>query len=58
MQLERVSQHVYFVQGEAGVTTDNEGFISNAGAVVTDEGVMVCSCSKNRVPKCGRHEVH
>jgi hypothetical protein len=36
MTLTRVSEHVYFVQGEAGVATDNEGFISNAGIVVFD----------------------
>ncbi|MGB5535373.1 MAG: MBL fold metallo-hydrolase [Thiogranum sp.] len=41
MQLRRLSDHVYFVQGEAGVATDNEGFISNAGVIVTDEGVVV-----------------
>jgi glyoxylase-like metal-dependent hydrolase (beta-lactamase superfamily II) len=32
---------VYFVQGVAGVATDNEGFVSNAGVVVTDAGVVV-----------------
>ncbi len=41
MTLQQVSPHVYFVQGQAGVATDNEGFISNAGVVVTDEGVVV-----------------
>ena len=41
MQLQRLSEHVYFVQGEAGVATDNEGFISNAGVIVTDDGVVV-----------------
>lgn len=41
MTLQQVSPHVYFVQGKAGVATDNEGFISNAGVVVTDEGVVV-----------------
>jgi len=39
--LQQVSPHVYFAQGEAGVATDNEGFISNAGVVVTDEGIVV-----------------
>jgi len=29
------------VQGVAGVATDNEGFISNATVVITDEGVVV-----------------
>ena len=37
----KVSQHVYFVQGKAGVATDNAGFISNAGFIVTDDGVVV-----------------
>lgn len=41
MELKKVSEHVYYVQGQAGVATDNEGFISNAGFVVTDEGVVV-----------------
>ncbi len=41
MKLVRLSEHVYFVQGEAGVATDNEGFISNAGVVVTDGGIVV-----------------
>jgi len=37
----KVSNHVYFVQGKAGVATDNAGFISNAGFVVTNDGVVV-----------------
>jgi len=37
----QVSKHVYYVQGVAGVATDNEGFVSNAAFVVTDEGVVV-----------------
>jgi len=41
MELKQVSEHVYYVQGKAGIATDNEGFISNAGFVVTDEGVVV-----------------
>lgn len=41
MELKQVSEHVYYVQGQAGIATDNEGFISNAGFVVTDEGVVV-----------------
>jgi glyoxylase-like metal-dependent hydrolase (beta-lactamase superfamily II) len=41
MTLQRVSEHVYYVQGAAGIATDNEGFISNAAAVVTDEGVVI-----------------
>jgi glyoxylase-like metal-dependent hydrolase (beta-lactamase superfamily II) len=41
MQLQRLSEHAYFVQGQAGIATDNEGFVSNAGFVVTDEGVVI-----------------
>jgi len=41
MQLKQVSPHVYFVQGKAGIATDNEGFISNAAVIVTDAGLVV-----------------
>lgn len=41
MQLKRVSEHVYYVQGVAGVATDNEGFVSNACVIVTGAGVVV-----------------
>ena len=41
MTLQRVSEHVHYVQGEAGIATDNQGFISNAAAVVTDEGLVI-----------------
>lgn len=41
MDLQKVSEHVYFVQGKAGVATDNQGFISNAGFIVTKAGVVV-----------------
>jgi len=41
MKLQKVSEHVYYVQGTAGVATDNQGFISNASAIVTSEGVVV-----------------
>lgn len=41
MKLVQVSEHSYYVQGAAGVATDNQGFISNAGAVVTDDGVVI-----------------
>lgn len=38
----KVSAHAYYVQGEAGLASSaNEGFMSNAGFVVTDEGVVV-----------------
>jgi glyoxylase-like metal-dependent hydrolase (beta-lactamase superfamily II) len=41
MELKQVSQHVYYVQGIAGLPAENEGFISNAGFIVTDDGVIV-----------------
>lgn len=41
MELKQVSEHVYYAEGAAGIATDNEGFISNAGVVVTGDGVVV-----------------
>lgn len=41
MKLRQVSEHVYYVQGIPGIATDNHGFISNAGVIITDEGVVV-----------------
>jgi len=41
MKLVRVSEHVYFVQGKAGTAIENAGFISNAGFVVTPQGIVV-----------------
>lgn len=41
MVIKKVSEHVYYVQGKAGIATDNEGFISNAGFIVTTDGVVV-----------------
>lgn len=38
----RISPHVYYVQGEAGMASQaNKGFMSNAGFVVTGDGVLV-----------------
>ena len=37
----QVSKNVYYVQGAAGIATENAGFVSNAGFVVTTEGVVV-----------------
>jgi glyoxylase-like metal-dependent hydrolase (beta-lactamase superfamily II) len=36
-----LSRDVYYVEGLAGAATDFEGFISNAGFIVTDDGVIV-----------------
>jgi len=41
MVLQKVSDHVWFVQGEAGIATDNEGFISNASVIIGDNGIVV-----------------
>jgi glyoxylase-like metal-dependent hydrolase (beta-lactamase superfamily II) len=37
----QVAEHTYYVRGAPGMATDNEGFISNAGFVVTGDGVVV-----------------
>jgi glyoxylase-like metal-dependent hydrolase (beta-lactamase superfamily II) len=37
----QVSEHAWYVKGLDGMATENEGFISNAGFVVTSEGVVV-----------------
>ena len=41
MELQKVSDHVWFVQGEAGIATDNEGFISNAAVIIGNDGIVV-----------------
>ena len=41
MELQKLSEHAYFVEGPPGAPTDHDGFMSNAGVVVTDEGVVV-----------------
>lgn len=41
MTLKQVTEHAWYVQGEAGTATDNEGFISNAGVIITNEGVVL-----------------
>jgi len=41
MEVKKVSEHVYYVEGIPGIATDNEGFISNAGFIVTDDGVVI-----------------
>ena len=41
MELQRLTDDVYYVQGKAGIATDNEGFVSNAGFIVTGDGVVV-----------------
>lgn len=41
MKLKKVGKHSWYVQGKAGIATDNAGFISNAGVIITDEGVVL-----------------
>ena len=41
MEVKQVSEHVYYVEGIPGIATDNEGFISNAGFIVTNDGVVI-----------------
>jgi len=41
MELIKLSEHIYYVQGQSGVATDNEGFMSNAAIVITNKGVVV-----------------
>lgn len=42
LEAQRVSEHGWYFQGESGMaSTANRGFMSNAGFVVTDAGVVV-----------------
>lgn len=41
MNLKKVSEHVYFVQGATGVATDNQGFISNATVIVDTHEITI-----------------
>ncbi|MGV6857503.1 MAG: MBL fold metallo-hydrolase [bacterium] len=41
MSLVPLSKDIYYVQGVAGAATFNQGFISNAGVIITDEGVVL-----------------
>ncbi len=41
MRLEQITPDIYYVQGQPGVATENQGFVSNAGFVITDDGVVV-----------------
>lgn len=41
MELVKVSDHCWYVEGVPGIATDNEGFISNAGVVITNDSVIV-----------------
>lgn len=41
MELVQVAEHSFYVQGMAGAAFEHEGFISNAGVVITDDGVVL-----------------
>jgi glyoxylase-like metal-dependent hydrolase (beta-lactamase superfamily II) len=41
MQAIKVSEHIWYVKGIAGTAIENAGFVSNAGFVITGEGVVV-----------------
>lgn len=41
MELKKVSEHVYFVQGITGIATDNQGFISNSIAIFDNKGITI-----------------
>jgi len=41
MELQKVSEHVYFVQGATGIATDNQGFISNATVIIGEKGLTI-----------------
>ena len=41
MEVQKMSEHSYYVKGVPRIATANQGFISNAGFVVTKEGVVV-----------------
>lgn len=40
-EAERIDGDAYYIRGNAGTATEFEGFISNAGFVVTSEGIVV-----------------
>jgi len=41
VKAEKLSQNSYYIPGMSGAATEFEGFISNAGFIVTKEGVIV-----------------
>ena len=42
MQAQQIGAHTYYVQGQSGAASvENQGFMSNAGFVVTQDGVLV-----------------
>ena len=41
MQLIKVGEHTYYAEGTPGSATEHDGFISNAGVVITKDGVVL-----------------
>jgi glyoxylase-like metal-dependent hydrolase (beta-lactamase superfamily II) len=41
MRLVKVGEHTYYAQGTPGSATEHDGFISNAGVVITSKGVVL-----------------
>jgi glyoxylase-like metal-dependent hydrolase (beta-lactamase superfamily II) len=41
MQAIKISDHSWYVKGKAGTAIENEGFVSNAGFIVTGDGIVV-----------------
>jgi glyoxylase-like metal-dependent hydrolase (beta-lactamase superfamily II) len=41
MDIQKVSQHVYYVMGQPGAPTDHDGFMSNASIVDTKDGILL-----------------
>jgi len=41
MRLEKLSEHCYYVPGSPGSATENAGFISNAGVIIHDHGIVL-----------------
>ncbi len=49
MEVKKVSEHVYYVEGVPGIATDN-ALISNAGIVITGDGVVLRPLARHHWP--------
>jgi len=41
MDIQAISEHVYYVMGKPGAPTDNDGFMSNAAIIDTSDGIVL-----------------
>ncbi|MFQ5632287.1 MAG: MBL fold metallo-hydrolase [bacterium] len=41
IRLKQITRSIHYVEGIPGIATDHEGFISNAGVVITGDGVVI-----------------